>query len=229
MTHLRSFTWEYAVGLLGLFLITYGQYQALCVVPPEQMMGEVARILYVHVPAAWLALLTFTIAFVAALGFLFTGRMGWDWLVEAACEVGVLMTALLLLLGSIFARPTWGVFWTWDPRLTSSAVMLLTFVGVLLLRSLLSSPEKRATYTSVATILAFINIPVTYLSVKWWRTLHQIQSSPETLSDMYTFVLRINALAFLCITVYFLAQRWRLSARRALEDQPPPLIPEVSS
>ncbi len=219
----RQFHWEHAVGALGLVLFVAGQYMGLFVAPPERGMGEVGRILYVHVPAAWLALVTFTIAFVAALGHLFTGRRGFDWTTEAAAEVGVVMNGLLLILGSIFARPTWGVWWDWDPRLTASAVMLLTFVGVLLLRSSLRDPDRRATWTSVSTILAYVNIPVTYMSVRWWASLHQVQSSPETMAKPMVFILRLNAFAFLFLTIWFIARRWRIAAARDLADAPPPL------
>ena len=218
-----GFAWEHAVGALGLVLFVVGQYLGLFYAPPERMMGDVGRILYVHVPAAWLARVTFTIAFGAALGHLFTGRKGFDWATEAACETGVMLNALLLLLGSLFARPTWGVYWNWDPRLTSSAIMLLTFVGVLLLRSALRDPDRRATWTSVSTILAYVNIPVTYLSVRWWRSLHQVQSSPQTVADTMVLVLRLNAFAFLFLTIWFIARRWRIAARRAAADAPPPL------
>jgi heme exporter protein C len=220
--------WEHLVGLLGLVLLIGGHYTGLFVAPPERMMGEVGRILYVHVPAAWLSLVTFTVAFFAALGYLITGRHGYDWAVEAACEVGVLMNALLLVLGSIFARPTWGVWWTWDPRLTSSAVMLITFVGVILLRSAVADPDRRATYSSVSTLLAYVNIPVTYMSVKWWRSLHQIQSSPDTVADTMVWVLRLNAVAFLFVTIWFIARRWRIARAAYMRQAPPPLPSEAS-
>ena len=148
---------------------------------------------------------------------------GWDWLVESCCEVGVLLNILLLILGSIFARPTWGVWWDWDPRLTSSAVMMLTFIGVLVLRSVVDDPDRRALWSSVATIIAYVNIPVTYFSVRWWRSLHQVQSSPETVSDMMVDILRLNAFAFLFITIWFLARRWRIAKSLAAADMAPPL------
>ncbi len=222
----RRVEWEHALGLLGLVLLVVGQYQGLFVAPPEKMMGEVGRILYTHVPAAWMCMVAFTIAFCTALANMITGRRGADWATEAAIEVGAILNALLLIQGSIFARPTWGVWWTWDPRLTSSAVMLLTFVGVLLLRAAVQDAGRRATWTSVATILAYVNIPITYFSVRWWRSLHQIQSSPETVASPMVFVLRLNAFAFLFIMIWFITQRWRLARSRALAEDAPPL-PEV--
>ncbi len=221
--NMKTFAWEHWIGMLGLLLLIAGQYSGLFVSPPEREMGEIVRILYVHVPAAWLTMVTFTIAFVAALGHISTGRAGWDWLVEACCEVGVLLNLLLLMLGSIFARPTWGVWWDWDPRLTSSAVMMLTFIGVLVLRSAVDDSDRRALWSSVATIVAYVNIPVTYFSVRWWRSLHQVQSSPDTVSDMMVGILRLNAFAFLFITIWFLARRWRIAKKLAAAETAPPL------
>lgn len=221
------FAWEHAVGLLGLGLLLYGNYAGLFLAPPERMMGDVGRILYVHVPAAWLAMITFTIAFVAALGYLFTGRQGFDWAVEASVEVGVVLTALLLLEGSIFARPTWGVWWTWDPRLTASAVMMLTFIGVILLRGAVIDPDRRATWSSIATVLAFVNVPITWFSVKWWRSLHQVQSGGESMAITMKWVLYLNTLAFLLVTIWFIARRWRIAKANALAEAPVPLPEEV--
>jgi heme exporter protein C len=228
-TEQRGVHWEHLVGLLGLVLLIVGQYMGLFVAPPERMMGEVGRILYTHVPAAWLSMVAFTIAFVAAAAHLFTGRRALDWTTEAAVEVGAGLNVLLLVQGSIFAKPTWGVWWTWDPRLTSSAIMLLTFVGVLMLRGAVNDADRRATWTSVATVLAYVNIPVTYFSVKWWRSLHQIQSSPDTVADPMVFILRLNAFAFLFIVIWFIVRRWRLARTLALAEEAPPLpAPEAT-
>lgn len=214
---------EHIVGALGLALMIYGHYLGLVLVPPEQMMGDVGRILYVHVPAAWITLVMFTLAFAASLAFLVTGGERYDWLTVATVEVGVLLNVLLLVLGSIFARPTWGVWWDWDPRLTASAIMLLTFVSVLVLRSMVDDHRRRALWTAVTTVVAYINIPITYFSVRWWRSVHQVQSSPETLSDIFTFALRVNAFAMLFVGLWFVARRWRIEKACAALLLPPPM------
>ncbi|HHO52105.1 MAG TPA: transcriptional regulator [Deltaproteobacteria bacterium] len=218
--------WEQPIGLYGLVLLIIGNYLGLFVAPGERFMGEVGRILYVHVPAAWLSMLCFSVAFVFAMTFLFTTKRTWDSAMEAACEVGVMEGALLLLLGAIFAKPTWGEWWSWDPRLTSSAVMMLSFVGVLLLRGVVRDPDRRATWSAVATILAGINVPITYMSVKWWRSLHQMQSETSqgsTIDDSMRWILYFNTFAFLYLTVWFLAARWRLAEARAESEVPEPL------
>lgn len=217
--------WEHAFGLVGLCALVDGQYMGLVDAPRERMMGEVGRILYVHVPSAWMTMVAFTLTCAFAIGFLVTGWRSLDLLVEAAAEVGVALGLVLQITGMLFAKPTWGVYWDWDPRLVSTAVMLLSFVGVLTLRSLLADPEQRATWTSVGAILATTSMIVTYFSVRWWRSLHQMQSSPDTVAAPMVLVLRINAFALLFLTVWLLARRWRLAKARADRDAAPPLPP----
>lgn len=193
-------------------------------------MGEAGRILYVHVPAAWIAMLCFLLACVFAVGYLWSSRRWWDSAMEAACEVGVVQAVLLLLLGAIFARPTWGVWWQWDPRLTMSAVMMLAFVGVLLLRSVIVEPDRRATWSAVATVLATVNVPLTYYSVRW-RSIHQPVTETVAnsgIDDSMRWILYLNTFAFLFVTVWFLASRTRLAEARAEAESPDPL-PEMAS
>jgi heme exporter protein C len=219
--------WEHAFGLVGLNLLIDGQYMGLVDAPAERMMGEVGRILYVHVPSAWMTMVCFLFAFLFAVHYLMTGRKTSDVLVEATAEVGVVMCGLLLATGSIFARPTWGTWWTWDPRLTSSAVMMLAFVGVLLLRSAVDDPERRAMWTSVTTILATTSMVITYFSVRLWRSIHQMQSSPETIASDMTLILRMNAFAMLFLVIWFVARRARIGLAQARAEAAPPLPPEV--
>lgn len=218
-----KFRWEWAVLAVGLVVFAIGQYLGLVWAPREMMMGEVGRILYVHVPAAWVAMLAYTLAFGCALGTLFTNKPAFDWGLEATVEVGNVLCALLLVLGMFFARPTWGVWWDWDPRLTSSLVMWLTFVGITMLRQFVEDPDKRATWSAAASILAFVNIPVTYMSVRWWRSLHQVQSSARTLSDDMVFALGVNSVAFMLLMVYYIVARYRVAQARFEAAAPEPL------
>jgi len=224
-----KFAWEHVVGALGLVLFAVGQYQGLFVSPAEREMGDVARILYVHVPSAWLALVAFTCAFVAAAGTLFTGRKGFDALLEASSEVGVASGVLLMITGALFARPTWGVFWSWDARLTTTAILVLTFFGVVVLRSLVPDPDKRATWSAVVTIFAAINVPITYYSVDWWRSIHQMRSDAEAMSGSIRSVLMLNALAFLLLGTWLIAQRYRLARAHARAEEPLPLPREEAA
>jgi heme exporter protein C len=213
----------YRLGGLGLIGLLAGSYWGLFVAPPELFMGDVQRIMYLHVPTAWIAMLVFTFAFACALGFLLRGRWRWDCYLEAAIEVGVVLGALLCLQGSIWAKPTWGVWWAWDPRLSTMAILVFAFVGILALRGFAEDPVRRAVWSSVATIVAAVDVPIVYFSVKWWNSLHQLQSSPATVSPQFYWPLRINAVGLLLLAAGMVLLRERVAELR-LERQlaPPP-------
>jgi len=225
---MRKFSWDQAFGWLGLALLAVGTYMGLFVAPPERFMGEVQRIMYVHVPCAWVGMVCYTLAFVMAIVSLWTHRPRYDAIVTAAAEVGLVFNALLLIQGSIWARATWGVWWDWDVRLTTSLVMLLLFAGVLALRSFVDDPSQRATWTAITTIVAYIDVPLVYLCVRWWRSLHQVQSSPETVDPLMVIPLRLNAFAILFIAIWMIARRTRLEMARFRQehvDEPARLEP----
>ena len=218
--------WHYISLGLGLVLLVVGHFIGLFIAPEEAMMGDVGRILYVHVPTAWVSLVTYLIAFVLAVGSLWTSRRGWDAGTEAAVEVGVLLNALLLAQGSIWARPTWDTWWTWDPRLTTTAIMVVTFIGVLVLRSLVHRPARRQMATAVATIIAFVNVPIVYKSVEWWNSLHQEYSSPDTVSDPMVLPLRIAAFGMLFTAIGLIGWRARIGVARLEAEDTPDALPE---
>ncbi|MFZ5482177.1 MAG: cytochrome c biogenesis protein CcsA [Myxococcota bacterium] len=203
--------WEHLVGVAGALLLAYGSWLGLFVTPPDRMQGDVMRIMYVHVPAAWAALLAFTVAFVAAIVSLWTARAAWDALLEACTEVGVVLGILLLALGSAWARPIWGVWWDWDPRLTTSAVLVLAFLGILALRGFVDDARQRATWSAVAAIVAFVDVPVVYYSVRWWRSLHQVQSTKSTMDATMYEALLVNSLAFVLVGTWLVVRRWRIA------------------
>ncbi len=143
------------------------------VVPPDAVQGDLQRIMYVHVPTAWLAYLSFTVTFVASVAYLRTRSIKWDHLAGASAEVGVVFTGLALVTGSIWGRPVWGVWWTWDARLVLTAVMFFVYLGYLALRRSIEAPELRARRSAVLGIVAVLQIPIVHFSVTWWRGLHQ--------------------------------------------------------
>ena len=206
-------------GLLGLILLLVGSYIGLFVAPPERYMGEVQRIMYVHLPSAWTCMLCYLFAFGFAIASIWQHKPKWDALTVGAIEVGAVLNALLLIQGSIWARPTWGVWWDWDVRLTTSLIMLLLFAGVLALRSFVEDPTRRATWTAIATIVAFVDVPLVYFCVRWWRSLHQVQSTPETVSLGMVVPLRLNSIAFLLLVIWMVAQRARLELTRRQKEQ----------
>ena len=219
--------WEHGLLALGFVLLTVGHGMGLFVAPEEAMMGAAGRILYAHVPTAWVALVTLTLSFFAAIGALWTGKYSWDAAVEATAETGVVLTALLLFQGSMWAKPTWGYFWDWDPRLTTSAILLVLFVGVLVVRRVVTEPERRLTVTAIAAIIAYVDVPVVYFGVKWWRSLHQDWSSPQTVSNTMVMPLRIAAFAMLFIAIAVCVMRWRAIYAGLKVEASAPDLPEL--
>lgn len=214
---------------LGFTLLAVAHYMGLVIAPKEAMMGDVGRILYVHVPTAWVALVTYLVAFVLAIRSLWQGKVSTDAYLEATLEVGVLLNVLLTIQGSIWAKPTWNVWWTWDPRLTTTAIMVLSFVGVLLLRNAITNPVRRATITATGAIVAFVNVPIVYMSVRWWRSLHQTQSSPETVSQTMHLPLRMAAFGMLFIMIGFILARGRIALRRLEAESEAPDLPDLDT
>jgi heme exporter protein C len=204
--------WLVPLSAAAIMFLVFAQLVGFLVSPPDRDMAHLQKIMYVHVPSAWSAFIAFAVTFVASIAYLATRRDKHDLLAASAAEVGVVLTGLTLALGSIWGRPTWGVWWTWDPRLTSTLLLFLIFAGYLALRAFADDDGKRARWSAAIGILGFLNVPIVYMSVRWWRTLHQPQSTPATVDPEYALGLRLNAVAFLLITIALIA--WRLDAAR---------------
>lgn len=218
----------YAFIAIGALLLLFGSYRGLFVAPPEQYMRDVQRIMYVHVPTAWNWMLAVIFTCVCGIAFLLRNNMKWDSRLEAGLEVATLFGFLLCCQGAIWAKPTWGVWWDWDPRLTTTAVLLLSTLGILALRSFVEDPTKRAIWSSVATIIASVDLPIVYFSVKWWNSLHQEQSTPQTVSSPFHLPLRVNAFGVLFLMIGFIMLRTRIAAARLERElaEPPVRIGE---
>jgi heme exporter protein C len=200
--------WLVLLGPVSLLALIAAQAFGILTSPPDRDMGHLQKIMYVHVPAAWMAMLAFTIVFVASIAYLWRRDERYDLMAASAAEIGVVLTGLALALGSIWGKPTWGVWWTWDPRLTSTAILFLIYAGYLALRGFTDDAERRARWSAAVGILAFLNVPIVYMSVRWWRTLHQLPSTAETVDSIYAWGLRLNAIAFLLVTLYLLGRRY---------------------
>jgi heme exporter protein C len=212
---------EHWLGLTGAVMLACGTYFGLVVAPPEKFMGDVGRIYYIHVPTAVNALLLATVAAVFAMQSLLTRKPIWDALLESTVEVAALYMAMLLIQGSIWAKPTWGVYWDWDPRLTTTAILLALFVSVLALRAFVPEPDRRARWSAVATIIAFVDVPIVYFSVKWWKTLHQGFTSSRELADTMKLPARLDMAALALIAVWLIARRTRIALRTAPRPKEP--------
>ncbi|MDX1577730.1 MAG: cytochrome c biogenesis protein CcsA [Gemmatimonadota bacterium] len=204
------------LGAIALIAIAVVSVIGLFVVPADALQGEIQRLLYIHVPTAWLAFLAFFIVFLMSVLYLIQRNLKWDLMALASAEAGVLCTALTLLLGSLWAKPTWGVYWTWDPRITTTALLLVIYVGYLIVRSMTEDPDQRARWSAVIGIVGFVQVPIVYLSVFWWRSLHQPPSSPRSTDASIGSVWLLSVLAYTIGFTYVVLRRYRL-ARRELE------------
>ena len=157
---------------LGFALMMAALYMVFVYVPTEKSTGIVQRIFYFHVPVAWVSFLAFFVTFVASIGYLSGRQDKWDAVACASAEIGVLFTTLVLITGPIWAKPVWGIWWTWDARLTTSLVLWLIYVAYLLVRSFAAEPAKSARYGAVIGIIGFVDVPLVFLTVNLWRTQH---------------------------------------------------------
>jgi heme exporter protein C len=201
-----------ALGLVAYLTLVAGSVVGLFIVPADAAMGDVQRLMYVHVPAAWLAFLSFFVVFLMSVLYLVQRDLRWDRVAASSAEIGVVFTALTLALGSLWGKPTWGVWWTWDPRLTTTAILLAIYVGYLAIRSFADDHDKRARWSAIVGIIGFVNVPIVYLSVIWWRTLHQPPSSPRSVAPAILWTLMLNLLAYTLVYVFLMMRRVRLAA-----------------
>ena len=204
---------EVILGWTSLAALAAAAVMALIVAPDDAEQGTVYRLMYVHVPSAWLAYLSFAVVFVASIAYLRSGRSRWDRLAAASAEIGVLFTALTIALGSLWGKPVWGTWWTWDPRLTTTAIMLLIYVGYLAVRRLSDNPRRRGRWAAVVGIVGFADIPIVQLSVDWWRGLHQQQSirlGSVTIAPIMLWTLLLAVAAFTLLYLYLMALRLRV-------------------
>jgi len=142
-------------------------------------MGDVQRIFYFHMPSAWASFLAFFVAFAAGIAYLVRWEPHWDTLELASVEIGLLFSMIALVTGSIWARPIWNTWWTWEPRLTTTLVMWLYYFASLMLRRLVDNPERQARFGAVLSIVGFVNVPVVFLAIRLWRTIHPVLLSSD--------------------------------------------------
>jgi heme exporter protein C len=202
------------LGVVALLGVVAGLVMAFGVAPREVTQGNVQRIMYVHVPAVWVAYLAFIVVFVASVSYLWTRAPGADRVAHAAAEVGVVFLGVNIATGAIWGKPTWGTWWTWDARLTSVAVVFVIFVGYLLVRQMTDEPERGARFAAAVGIIGALNIPLVHFSVYWWRTLHQpptfIKPGTPAASSSIRAALLVNFVGLVLLSAYFIAKRYAL-------------------
>ena len=199
-------------------LLFVAGYAALFIAPTERSMGVVQRIFYFHVPSAWTAFVAFFIVFIANIAYLTRRRQHWDWLAVSAAEVGLAFCTVVLVTGPLWAKPVWFIWWTWDARLTSTLVLWLLYLTYLLLRTLVDDPARRAIVSAVFGIFAFLDVPLVYMSIRWWRTQHPqpviAGGEGSGLDPLMWRVFLLCWAALLGLMVLLLRQRYRLERAR---------------
>jgi heme exporter protein C len=192
---------------------------ALWVTPPRPNQGfDAVRLLYLHVPTAWVAYLAFGVTALASLLWLVprTRDTVWDLLAGASAEVGVVFTGLTLILGALWGKPAWGTWWEWDARLTTTAILFFLYLGYLALRRTGATAEERGKRCSIAALIAFADVPISYLSVTWWQTLHQQgtvfnEDRHVLINGSMAFTLVAAVVSFTMLYGYLVLERFQLA------------------
>jgi heme exporter protein C len=202
------------LGWLAALGLAIGLGMGFGLAPRETTQGNVQRIMYLHVPTAWVAYLAFGVVLLASIVYLARRAEAADRLAHASAEVGVVFTGLTIAAGSIWGKPTWGTWWTWDARLTSVAMLFVMYLGYLLLRGMIDDHERAARYCAVLGIVAALDVPLVHFSVYWWRTLHQpptvLKPGASSMPPVILATLLVNLVAFTLLYAYFVAKRARL-------------------
>lgn len=212
----------YLLGSASMVLLALGAYLGLVWSPPDVEQHDAMRIMYVHVPSAITAYLAFFFVLIGSVVYLWRRDLAWDRLAAASAEVGVLFTAITLVTGSLWGKPIWGVYWTWDPRITTTAIMFVVYAGYLMLRALQPDPVARAKQAAIVGIVGFVDIPIVHMSVTWWRSLHQGPTfglGEPTLDDRMQLAVMVNGVAFVVLFLFLLGQRLRLARMEQQRDE----------
>jgi heme exporter protein C len=212
------------LNIVSAILLAGAFAMAMWYAPVEKVMGAVQKVFYFHVAVAWVGMLGFLAAAVAGIVYLRTRDLKWDIVEVAAVEISLVFFLIAILLGSIWARPAWGTYWTWEPRLTTAAILEMIYIALLLLRQSLEEPEKRARFSAVYTLVGSISIPITFLSIRFSRTIHpvvigagegaQMNMTPEMLATMF-----VSIAVFSVIFVTLFWHRIRLGRLAAQVEQ----------
>jgi heme exporter protein C len=205
--------------ILGLSMAA-ALYMAFIGAPREKTMGDLQRIFYFHVPVAITGMTAFAVNFVSSLMYVIRKNRWWDHLALGAAEIGVVFFGIVLITGSIWGKAAWFVWWTWSPRLTTSLALCMLYISYLLIRNYIEDPERRALVSAVFGIIAFMDTPLVWFSIRWWRDVHP-SAMLETggLSPSMRPAFLVCLFAFQVLLIYLLRRRFYLeSVRDELEN-----------
>lgn len=209
--------WGLLLAGAGGVLVIVALGMVFLYAPRELTMGDVQRIFYFHVASAWVGFFGFFVTFLAGVGYLITSRRSWDILGLSSVEIGLTFITMTVITGALWARPVWGTYWTWEPRLTISAVQLLIYVAYGMLRASIESPERQARFAAVYGVVAFVTVPLSWFAIRWWRTIHpDILTGGEGMAVTPRMIqtLLTSIAAFTALYGALLRQRMRLERSR---------------
>ena len=210
------------LGAVSIVLVLASAYASFFIAPEERTMGVIQRIFYFHVASAWAGFTAFLVCFIGNLLYVWKRAQKYDWLAVSGAEVGLAFTTVVLITGPIWAHPVWGIWWTWDARLTSTFVLWLLYVSYLLLRTLVEEPDRRALLSSLFGIFAFIDVPLVFGAIRWWRTQHpqpviaggQGSGLEPTMKAVFFF----SAFAMHVFMAFLVAERYALEKMQTETD-----------
>jgi heme exporter protein C len=191
-------------------------YMVFIFAPTERTMGNVQRIFYFHVASAWVGMAAFFIVFVASIAYLRSQKGAWDRLALSSAEIGVVFLTMALITGSLWAKPIWNTWWTWDPRLTTAAILWTIYVVYLILRGAIDEPIQRGRLAAIFGIIGFIDVPIVFMAVRWWRTIHPVIFDSEgfDLSGRMLTTFLVCLISFTLLYATLLLQRYWLESLR---------------
>lgn len=211
------------LDVITLLLMAVATWMVFFYAPQEAVMGNVQRIFYFHVAAAWVGMLGFLVAAVAGIFYLWKGTRRWDNVELAAVEIGMVFAFIAVVMGSIWARPIWNAWWTWDPRLTTVTIMLLIYAAYLMLRAGIDDPNRRARFGAIYAIIGVLSVPLTFFSARLFRTIHPVvigtnQPGATGAFDMTPKMLQTFLFSLAVFTLLFAVLLWHRVRLGALAD-----------
>lgn len=209
------------LGILSLIGMMVSIWMIFLYAPTDAIEGQPQRIFYFHVPVAWIGMLAFGVVTVAGIGYLWKKDERWDWAARASAELGAVFITLALITGSIWGKTTWGTWWTWDARLTTTLILWFIYIGYLMLRSYMGRTHESARSGAVLAIIGLIDVPIIYESVNWWRTLHPQAEvgTPGALPPSVVLTLMISLVTFTLFYSFLMIQLYQLQRMQTLAQR----------
>jgi heme exporter protein C len=215
------FNFSKLIDISAAFAIAVALYFAFIFAPMEAKMGAIQKIFYFHVASAWVCFFALFITFIASIVFLKERSAASDYIAASSAEIGLLFCTIVLVTGPLWAKPVWGAYWSWDPRLTTTLVLWFIYAGYLLLRKFIAETERKRVYSAVLGIIGFVDVPIVFFSIRWWRTMHPnvLQKGGGGLHSHMLIALLVSIAAFTLLYISLMNKRIRLFKLEAVNRE----------